>query len=75
MHEVNIAHIMEGDCFIFYFFPKRSDLSCVHNEETPVTLKMNFLNVVKIIHHYQIGIHTLFIIIFHNYIGKDETWA
>lgn len=45
MHEVNIAHIMEGDCFISIFFPKRSVLSCAYNEENSNNTEMT--NIVK----------------------------
>lgn len=39
MHEVNIAHIMEGDCFIS-IFPQRDQICPVRTtKKIPVTLK------------------------------------
>lgn len=40
MHEVTSAHIMKGSCFISIFFPKKSDLSCAHNEENSSNTEM-----------------------------------
>lgn len=64
MHEVTIAHIMKGGCFISIFFPKNSDLSCAHNEgssgNTAVTDVVNT-------HYYQIELYMFSIIMVHNY--------
>lgn len=72
MHEVNIAHIMEGDCFIS-IFSQRDQICPVRTmKKTPVTLKTT--NIVKYT-ALPDKIYTFFIIIFHNNIGKClESW-
>lgn len=62
-HEVTIAHIMKGGYFISIFFPKNSDLSCVHNEGgSGNTAGTDVVNT----HYYQIETHMFSIAMFHN---------
>lgn len=55
-HEVTIAHIMKGGYFTSIFFPKNSDLSCVHNAGgSGNTAGTDVVDT----HYYQVETHVL----------------